>query len=710
MFDSKPRLLQEAVFDGTEFVLRFPYNPKLKPFLSELGLRYIGAKDHPYYRSFRGTEGAASALAELVPKILQATEFAYNESPVTFTAKLMAAKEKPNQKALLKGVQITLYTVTEEKIPVTKSKSADKKKQDQPAPEPKGRLAELLLEANEEALPRAELKSATTVTRVAAAFPFHAGLNTVCSKMGGQYMPAIRGWIIDKTTPAAFQMQVERDLGVPSEQFTIMDGLFDVQTAHDNGTFADAGNLLGACLKPASKDAVDQATQKNADLQKAGSLLPRIPIRKAGPVSKSDLEAALQEFKLDEYQNEGVRHLLRYSSSLLADDMGLGKTRQAIVAAEIARRGGQVLVVVPASVALNWRNEIRMVRPKARVSIIDYDPQAEWVITTYGQVLKLRDLARRFRVMICDEAHLLKSPVSKRTHDTFAVAQHIDTRMVLTGTPVMNTEAEIHTLLRISGHPFGDLDLVTFRDEFGGGSASRLKLNKALNDWLLRRDKSTVLTLPGKTRPPCWHVLQPEHQAAYSAAIADSSMTALQKLGKLRYLLERGKLDVALRLAKALPRTEKLIVFCEYVPIVEELMRLLSQVRIGAVQYTGSMSKTARQAAVDQFQRDETTKVFVGTSGAAGVGITLVAANHVLFLGRPWTFAIQEQAEDRAYRRGQLKPVFVHIPVVPDTIDGFITALIKGKGDLSEEVVKGKIITHLQSQAAQAETTLYAAG
>ena len=80
-----------------------------------------------------------------------------------------------------------------------------------------------------------------------------------------------------------------------------------------------------------------------------------------------------------------------------------------------------------------------------------------------------------------------------------------------------------------------------------------------------------------------------------------------------------------------------MLVFCEYVATVDELVATLTAEGIGCVSLTGSDSTGKRQAAVDRFQGEAAARVFIGTSGAAGVGITLTAANVVMFAGLPWT-------------------------------------------------------------------------
>jgi SNF2 family DNA or RNA helicase len=106
------------------------------------------------------------------------------------------------------------------------------------------------------------------------------------------------------------------------------------------------------------------------------------------------------------------------------------------------------------------------------------------------------------------------------------------------------------------------------------------------------------------------------------------------------------------------------------------------------VSLVGSDPGPKRQKAVDTFQQDPRVRVFIGTTAAAGVGITLTAANYVMFASEPWTPAQRRQAEDRAYRLGQKRDVFVIVLMVPNTIDEQVHRLLDDKAELVGDVVE----------------------
>ena len=95
----------------------------------------------------------------------------------------------------------------------------------------------------------------------------------------------------------------------------------------------------------------------------------------------------IRNVNLYPHQADGVSFLISSKRAILGDDMGLGKTRQSIAALEVAVPEGPVLVVCPASLKLNWRREIRLVDPEARIEIIGFDKEpvadARWVIVNY---------------------------------------------------------------------------------------------------------------------------------------------------------------------------------------------------------------------------------------------------------------------------------------------------------------------------------------
>ncbi|RMX08868.1 DEAD/DEAH box helicase [Corticibacter populi] len=426
------------------------------------------------------------------------------------------------------------------------------------------------------------------------------------------------------------------------------------------------------------------------------------------PFDRSVLADLLQREVLRDYQAVGVEHLVRQSGACLGDDMGLGKSRQTVVALRLAAGRGRVLIACPASLRLNWEREIRMVYPDAKVGMLGEDRMAtlhacDWVVGNYERMGGLvREVGLDFAAMAVDEAHYLKEHRSGRTRNMFVLAARIPRAYVVTGTPLLNREVEMHTLLRITGHELGRLPLADFRKQYAGSSEKRAALAEAIKGWMLRRSKSVLKDLGTKERQ-LRYISPAEGLDGYKSIYGDMTLTAMPKIVKLRRELETLKIPFLVETVEGMAEDDKIIIFCEYMSTVEALKQALAAISVKCVSLVGSDSAKKRQKAVDTFQEDPETKVFIGTTSAAGVGITLTAANIVAFASMPWTPALMRQAEDRAYRLGQKRDVLVLVPIIPGTIDEGVLQLQENKRNTEIEVVEAVRCALPETQKAQAE-------
>lgn len=396
---------------------------------------------------------------------------------------------------------------------------------------------------------------------------------------------------------------------------------------------------------------------------------------------------------LRSYQVEGVRFLAERSAALLGDDMGLGKSRQAAVAARLIAGDEIVLVVCPASLCINWQREINAVFPDEQVAFIgehslEECAKARWIVANYERLaglVKATDLP--LACMLVDEAHNLKEYQAGRTRNAFLLAERIKRRFLLTGTPILNREVEMHTLLRLSGHPLGELGLKEFRKRYAGSSANRGELADQIRDWMLRRGKD-VLTDLGKKIEQVRYVNLAGGLASYERILKDATMQTMPKLMKLREHLEHLKVDFIVESIQALPYNQKALIFVEFTETVDMLVKALADVGIKAVSIIGAHSPKQRMKAVDALQNDRDVQVLIGTSKAAGVGLTLTRANYVFLMSLPWTNALKRQSEDRAYRSGNTSDVFVMIPIIAGTLDEQVMALLNSKEEIEDDVVE----------------------
>lgn len=436
------------------------------------------------------------------------------------------------------------------------------------------------------------------------------------------------------------------------------------------------------------------------------------------------------------HQADGVAFLISKKRAILGDDMGLGKTRQAIVALEAAAPEGVILVVCPASLKLNWKREILMVDPAARIEVIGHDKSAvadpRWVIVNYDLLRK--DAARlhgiAWSAVILDEAHFIKNASARTTHclkllgvqdDAKAAPIGPDFVFLLTGTPMTNRPRDLFNLLRCVGHPsarsflsFAKRYCDAYRNDFGWvttGASHLDELNLLMKEVMLRRKKDEVLDLPPKIRS--WVPVDVfDHPAALNAvedflvwyqrtdAAQPNDTQFLARLTKVRVALHKAKHKaVAERIRDVIEAGEKAVVFTSFNDGITKHAKALGP---AAVTITGSQTAEQRMEAVDRFQTDPNVKVAVCNIIAGGVGITLTAGTHVIFQDLDWVPANHAQAEDRCYRLGQTKRVTVEYFHAAGTLDGYIAQLLEAKMALigaveAEDVPTGSILAKLEA-------------
>jgi SNF2 family DNA or RNA helicase len=506
--------------------------------------------------------------------------------------------------------------------------------------------------------------------------------------LNARFHKSAKAWEVVCRTSEEILRCLKDVAGVDEEYIFVHDGLVVLEELASPPKSELPISVPGAAPSRATaKGAESDEASGSAFLSAFGTPLARLP------VDEDRLQEAARQCGLRDYQVAGVRHLLGLSGGLLADDMGLGKTRQAVVAGRLAANRAIVLVVCPASLGINWQREINAVYPTARVASVgrhgaDELRKADWIIANYerlGGLVRAPEL--NIGVMLIDEAHYLKEHQVGRTRNAFLLAERVPRVFLLTGTPILNREIEVHTLLRLSGHPIGRMPLAEFRKLYAGDAGRREQLAGRLSEWMLRRGKDALKDLGDKTEQ-VRYIEAADGLAAYRSIYNDATLQAMPKITKLRQHLEALKVDFLLESVQSMPVGDKALIFCEFTETVGTLKLALGAAGIQSVSLIGSDAPKKRMAAVDAFQLDPSVKVFIGTTKAAGVGITLTAANYVFHASLPWTNAMKRQAEDRAYRSGQTRDVFVIVPLVAGTIDEQILAVLSVKQEIEVSIVE----------------------
>nr|WP_253195561.1 DEAD/DEAH box helicase [Streptomyces sp. JHA26] len=444
---------------------------------------------------------------------------------------------------------------------------------------------------------------------------------------------------------------------------------------------------------------------------------------------------------LRDYQRRGLNWLVRMTSlglgCCLADDMGLGKT-VTLIALHLHRQtdpsaAGPTLVVCPTSLMGNWQREIERFAPGtpvrrfhgSRRDLADL-ADGEFVLTTYG-TMRLdaeRLSAVEWGMVVADEAQHVKNPYSETARRLRSIGARA--RVALTGTPVENNLSELWAVLDwATPGLLGRLG--TFRRRYaqavesGQDPAAAERLARLVRPFLLRRRKSDpgiAPELPPKTETDHPVSLTVEQTGLYEAVVrealaeisgADSMarrglivklLTSLKQICNhpAQYLKEdrsgapgiagrSGKLELLDELLDTiLAEDASVLVFTQYVQMARLLERHLAARGVPSLFLHGGTSVAERESLVRRFQDGE-VPVFLLSLKAAGTGLNLTRAEHVVHYDRWWNPAVEAQATDRAHRIGQTRPVQVHRLIAEGTVEDRIAALLSRKSALADSVL-----------------------
>ncbi|MBA2813010.1 DEAD/DEAH box helicase [Streptomyces sp. KM273126] len=441
---------------------------------------------------------------------------------------------------------------------------------------------------------------------------------------------------------------------------------------------------------------------------------------------------------LRDYQLRGLNWLARMTSlglgGCLADDMGLGKTIT-LIALHLLRQtdpsaAGPTLVVCPTSLMGNWQREIEKFAPGvpvrrfhgSRRSLEGLD-DGEFVLTTYGTMrLDAPQLAEvAWGMVVADEAQHVKNPYSATAKELRSIGARA--RVALTGTPVENNLSELWAILDwTTPGLLGRLG--TFRTRYaqavegGQDPAAAARLARLVRPFLLRRRKSDpgiAPELPPKTETDRAVSLTKEQAGLYEAMVRESLseisgadhmarrglivklLTGLKQICNhpAQFLKEErpritgrsGKLELLDELLDTiLSEGASVLVFTQYVQMARIIEQHLSARGVSSQFLHGGTPVQEREEMVGRFQ-DGAVPVFLLSLKAAGTGLNLTRAEHVVHYDRWWNPAVEAQATDRAYRIGQTRPVQVHRLIAEGTIEDRIADMLLRKRELADAVL-----------------------
>ena len=456
-----------------------------------------------------------------------------------------------------------------------------------------------------------------------------------------------------------------------------------------------------------------------------------------------DIPDSLEKI-LREYQKRGYLWIKTLKQNgfcgILADDMGLGKTLQVIcyLLSENLETNLQdnrrTLIVCPASLVFNWKNEIDKFAPQLSVKMvvgtslerqeIVKDAGNKDVLVTSYDLLK-RDIecyeTMNFHCEIIDEAQFIKNHNTQAAQSVKMV--NAGFKLALTGTPIENKLSELWSIFDYLMPGFL-YSYQKFRDELelpivqNQDDKAVRRLQKMITPFVLRRLKKDVLTdLPDKLEENIYATLEGEQQKLYDAHVKklqillgkqseeefkNSKIQILSELTKLRqiccdptllyedYRAGSAKNDICIELIQnAISGGHKILLFSQFTSMLDHLQEQLKEKNISYYSLTGATSKEKRIEMVEQFNKDD-IPVFCISLKAGGTGLNLTAADIVIHYDPWWNIAVQNQATDRAHRIGQKNVVTVYKLIVKGTIEENIIKIQDKKRELADAVLSGE--------------------
>lgn len=466
---------------------------------------------------------------------------------------------------------------------------------------------------------------------------------------------------------------------------------------------------------------------------------------------KDNIDYPLMDYKTTpfDYQRQGIEFGLNHDRWLLLDCPGLGKTLQLIYLAQELKKRDNIehclIICGINSLKTNWKSEIEKhsdlsckilgerINKKGKVVIDGISERLaqlkskinEFFVITNIETLRneliLKELQKskvnKFDIIFLDEIHKCKSNTSQQGKNLLKLTT-AKYRVGATGTLLLNSPFDCYVPLKWIGAERANFtDFKYYYGTFGGPFNNELVgyknleiLKQQLNNYSLRRTKD-ILGLPPKVIIPEYLEMSLEQEVFYEN-IKQGVAEAANKV-KLR-ATDILSLCIRLRQATACPsilttenipsakldRAEdlieqivssgnKVVVFSTFKETVYNLAKRVQ--KYGVVLGTGDQDDLQIEQAKVLFQNDPDVHVFIGTHSKTGTGITLTAANYLIFIDTPWTASDTTQCEDRIHRIGTKSTSFIYHLITQGTIDERVNDIIHDKEALSDYVIDDKI-------------------
>ena len=404
-----------------------------------------------------------------------------------------------------------------------------------------------------------------------------------------------------------------------------------------------------------------------------------------------DVDHSLVNATLRRYQVFGVQFALAQARVIIGDEMGLGKTMQALAVLAHRWRDGAThfLVVVPASVLVNWEREtgVRTSIPVTKIHGETQRARMEFWAGTGGIGLTTFDTLKAFDVsddairqlpidtVVVDEAHYVKNPDSARARQLARWVSNAPRALFLTGTPLENRVDEfVHLVTMLDkdvAHRLNRVALVAGADSFRRQAAVVY----------LRRNAAEVLTeLPDLVEIDEYCTWDGADYNLYLDGVTAGNLMAMRRAAMRPAIVGRptNKLARLLEItSEAFASGQKVLIYSFFRDVLDEVMRALGPQALGPI--TGDVPPSTRQKLVDEFTTSSEPRALVGQIQAAGTGLNIQAASVVILCEPQVKPSLEVQAIARAHRMGQVRKVQVHRLMIPESVDSLMAEIVARK-------------------------------
>ncbi|XP_016906021.1 SWI/SNF-related matrix-associated actin-dependent regulator of chromatin subfamily A-like protein 1 [Apis cerana] len=431
-------------------------------------------------------------------------------------------------------------------------------------------------------------------------------------------------------------------------------------------------------------------------------------------IDLSDIDPKLLE-NIMPFQREGICYgISKGGRCMIADDMGLGKTIQALGIAHYFRKNWPLLIIVPSSMRYQWAEAIYTFLPSVPTHYIyqfantkDIIDDSKIVITTYDLLVRAVDTfqCKIFGFVILDESHVLKSSKTARFKAAQCIVLQARHVVLLSGTPALSRPIELYSQINLimpnfmGYHEYGTRYCAGEKTSFGWdftGSSNMQELHLLLKrSCIIRRLKNDILIqLPIKKREVI--LLNPDlikigkEMLEISKKLEKKVLNNLEKHNTLLQYYNESSIAkqkaICDYVSKLFVNKQKCIIFAHHHNILNAICEVLEFMNIKFIRIDGKMNPERRKYEIDKFQNNDSYIAAVLSITAANAGITLTAAQLVIFAELFWNPGILCQAEDRVHRIGQYKNVIIQYLIAKHTADDYLWPLIQKKMNVLNEV------------------------